>query len=435
MATVNLSVRSSIKGRLAPIYLRLKDGQNIDLRVPTRFKIYPEYWSNETQSIRQRIIQTETFTVEDKAELTASLLDLKNLVLKGYNHRMVQGKPIDREWLITLISNDTKSASAKVTLNEFIDEFIKKIETGEILYNHNNRTERYKPGTIRNYKGFKEQFTLFQRDISRRLNFEDITIDIYDKLLVFFNKKNYSPNTIGRHVKSLKAIMRVAGEQGLHSNHEIDRKKFKSIKVPVQEIYLSEEELKRMQELDLSDKPELDVARDIFLVGCYTAQRYSDYSRIGAGNIRELANGTRVIDIIQKKTGEQVLIPIREDLKRILEKYDFKLPKTFEQKLNTRIKDVGALANITNIVQREEIRGGLKVKREVPKNTLIKTHTARRSGCTNMYLAGINILDIMKISGHKSEREFLAYIKVTKEETAQTLTNHPYFGGKKLKIV
>ena len=40
------------------------------------------------------------------------------------------------------------------------------------------------------------------------------------------------------------------------------------------------------------------------------------------------------------------------------------------------------------------------------KCDLIKTHTARRSGCTNMYLAKIQPIDIMKISGHKTERNF-----------------------------
>lgn len=32
--------------------------------------------------------------------------------------------------------------------------------------------------------------------------------------------------------------------------------------------------------------------------------------------------------------------------------------------------------------------------------------------------------------GHKSEREFLEYIKVGKEESAQNLSKHPYFMGK-----
>lgn len=47
-----------------------------------------------------------------------------------------------------------------------------------------------------------------------------------------------------------------------------------------------------------------------------------------------------------------------------------------------------------------------------------------------MYLAGIPTITIMKITGHKTEREFMKYIKITEEQTALELKNHPYFSGK-----
>ncbi|MDD5694994.1 MAG: site-specific integrase [Bacteroidales bacterium] len=179
--------------------------------------------------------------------------------------------------------------------------------------------------------------------------------------------------------------------------------------------------------------PAYDLARDVFLVGCYTAQRVSDYSRIRAKNIRKLENGIRVIELIQQKTKEKVIIPIRPELEEILKKYSYNLPKVYEQKVNKNIKEVGKLAGIKEMINPETIKGGLTVKTETPKHQLIKTHTARRSGCTNMYLAGISPIDIMKISGHKSGKEFKKYINVTREQTAISLTSHPYFRG--LKVV
>jgi hypothetical protein len=102
--------------------------------------------------------------------------------------------------------------------------------------------------------------------------------------------------------------------------------------------------------------------------------------------------------------------------------------------LNLHIKTVGEKAGIVDLVPIEKMKGGLIVKSTAPKNELIKTHTARRSGCTNMYLSGIPTIDIMKISGHKTEREFLKYIKVGKEETAKMLYTHTYFAAPVLKI-
>ena len=47
-----------------------------------------------------------------------------------------------------------------------------------------------------------------------------------------------------------------------------------------------------------------------------------------------------------------------------------------------------------------------------------------------MYLAGIPTIVIMKITGHKTEKVFMRYIKITEEQTAMELMNHPYFAGK-----
>ena len=435
MATINFVLRSEKKGQLAKVFIRFRDGRKIDYFIPTDFRMLPELWNIKSQSFKRGITFTDSFTEKDKVKLEDDFRDIKSYILKTYNNKATGGIQITKDWFIAMVDGYFNKTQQNEDLNAYIDRFIKEIETGAKLYNHNNRIERYKPSTVKNYKGFQEQFNQFQKEIGKKLNFDDITIDLYEQLLVYFNKKKYSPNTIGRHIKNLKVIIRNSRDQGLHHNNEIDRKMFRSIKVPVQNIYLTETEIARLYELDLSDKPEWTLPRDVFLIGCYTAQRFSDYSRIKKENIRELNDGTKVIDLIQKKTGEQVLIPIRPELMRLLEKYDFNVPKTHEQKVNQSIKHIGAKAKITEPVIHEEIRGGLKVTAEIPKNLLIKTHTCRRSGCTNMYLAGIPIIGIMKISGHKSEREFLSYIKISKEETAITLQNHPYFTQSKLKVV
>ena len=138
--------------------------------------------------------------------------------------------------------------------------------------------------------------------------------------------------------------------------------------------------------------------------------------------------------MIQKKNGEKCIIPIRPELEEILKRYNYTLPKSFEQKINSGIKKIAFTAGITDSIQVEKNRGGLMVKTEVKKCDLIKTHTARRSGITNMFLSGIVSIDIMKVSGHKTESEFLKYVRVGKEETAVSLGKHKYFVGNTLKV-
>ncbi|MFR9656925.1 MAG: site-specific integrase [Rikenellaceae bacterium] len=224
--------------------------------------------------------------------------------------------------------------------------------------------------------------------------------------------------------------MRTSRDEGYHNNGNIESRKFKVVTAKVDNIYLTEAELTAMYELDLSKRPALDAARDVFLMGCYTAQRYSDYSTINETNIRKLMSGEVVVDLKQLKTGNRVIVPARREVLEILAKYDNILPKTYEQKVNKYIKEVAEMAGITDEIEVEQMEEGRIVKNIVSKNELVKTHTARRSGATNMYLAGIPSIAIMKITGHKTEKEFMKYIKASEEETAMELMNHPYFSGR-----
>jgi len=168
-------------------------------------------------------------------------------------------------------------------------------------------------------------------------------------------------------------------------------------------------------------------------MGCYTAQRYSDYSRFNKDMIKTI-DGKQFLELYQKKTEAKCLIPLRPEAISILKRYDYTLPKTFEQKVNKDIKHVGELAGISEVVTKFETKGGFRVQTKVKKFSHISTHTARRTGCTLMYLAGIPTLKIMKISGHASEKVFLKYIRVSQEETAFDLANHNYFTGSPLKV-
>lgn len=410
-------------------YFEIKEGgkkEYIPLTYPTGVKIKPCYWNPKPL---YRAKQTRHI---DYISINTRLDNLEGMAKKAYRQMINDGlrpTPLDIKKAIDDMDTGAKN-DERETLERFVNRFITEIESGNRLF----QSKRYSQGTIKNYKGTKSQLNEYQKIRRRKLNWDHITHDFYLDFIKFFSAKNYSPNTIGRHIKCLKTIMRCAMEEGLHNNLEYQNKSFKVLKERIQSVYLNDNELNKIYELDLSDKPALDLARDVFLVGCYTAQRFSDYSRIKRTHCKMLSNGNQVVDLIQKKTGERVIIPIRPELKSILDKYEGEIPKTYEQKVNERIKKVVRLAKITELINVENTRGGLVVKSQVEKCDLVKTHTARRSGCTNMYLAGIPAIDIMKISGHKTEKEFLNYIKVTKEETATNLSSHPYFNSTVLKI-
>jgi len=52
------------------------------------------------------------------------------------------------------------------------------------------------------------------------------------------------------------------------------------MKDPAEGIYLNKEELKAIEELDLSGNSSLEKVRDLFLIGCYIGLRHKDYSTL-----------------------------------------------------------------------------------------------------------------------------------------------------------
>ena len=422
MATTKLIVRSSNKDALATVYLRYRHGRNSDFTVPTEFLMFPEYWNNKSQSFSKRIRFTERFTPIDKDYLESNFRNLKIFVLNQIN----TGAFVTKETIENIIYQFHHPGLSKdsTTLFDYIQRFVEECKSGARV---THKKTLYRPATLKCMTGFKSQFEAFQRTQNKNYSFEDIDLKFYNNYVQFFNSKNYTPNTIGRHIKYLKLIMRSARDEDLHSNFETEKAYFKALREQVEKIYLTEDELQRMFDLNLKFSPVLDLARDVFLIGYYTVQRFSEFSIIREENIRFVNGEPRIIELFQKKTNEKVIIPIKSNLAILLNKYDFNIPKVYDSKLNSQIKLVGKLAGIKDKVIIEQTRGGVRESRTNLKYELIQTHTARRSGCTNMYLAGIPIIDIMKISGHKTEKEFLKYIRVTKEETAQNLANHPWF--------
>lgn len=433
MATFCYRIRSTQKNKLVKIQLLFTVGRGNQFYVNTQYAVLTDAWDNKKQTVKNRYAFTDDFTEQQGRELTAKLAELRSCILgemaKDPEHAMTKTKleKIIYSFHHPRSVSGSRNARSRESLTDYIARYTREMEDGTRLNIHKLR---YGASTIKNYKGFIIQFDEFCRAKRKRYDFGDIDLKFYDDFVTYFTAKDYSINTIGRHVKELKIIMRAAREEGLHDNGTIESRKFRVLTAEVENIYLTDSEIKAMAALDLSANKHKETARDVFLVGCYTAQRFSDYSTINEGNIRTLDNGQQVIDLKQQKTGNHVVIPVRPELQEILDKYENRLPKSYEQKVNKYIKEVAREAGITEKIEVSYIENGEKKTHIVEKCDMVKTHTARRSGATNMYLAGIPTIAIMKITGHKTEKEFMKYIKITEEQTAMELMNHPYFNGK-----
>ena len=163
----------------------------------------------------------------------------------------------------------------------------------------------------------------------------------------------------------------------------------------------------------------------MFIIDCYTGLRFSDLVSLRKENINRARD---VVKITTRKTGEVVTIRLKGYVREILKKYGGTLPEPISnQKMNDYLKELGNLAEIEKDIIITQTKGCKRQSETFKKWELITTLTARRSFATNAYLLNVPSISIMKITGHRTERSFLKYIKISQEDNANKLINHPFF--------
>ncbi|GAB3945177.1 hypothetical protein GCM10028805_13840 [Spirosoma harenae] len=172
--------------------------------------------------------------------------------------------------------------------------------------------------------------------------------------------------------------------------------------------------------MDLSKQERLERVRDLFVVGCYTGLRFSDLTNLRPEYIK---NG--LIRIEQQKTADKVVIPCHEVVTSMLKKYNGSLPRSISnQKMNDYLKEVCQLAGLNSKENKAKTKGGKRITKVFEKWQMVSTYTARRSFATNMYLLGIPAMTIMQITGYRTEKAFMHYIKLDREQHAKVMASH-----------
>ena len=237
-------------------------------------------------------------------------------------------------------------------------------------------------------------------------------------------------NTVGKKIQTLKIFLNEATARGINTNLKYQSTRFIAVTEESDNIYLTVEEIEKIYSLDLSDKPKLEKVRDLFVIGCWTGLRYSDWNKVRPENIQE-----GFVSLKQQKTGQPVVIPLHPTVQAILDKYDGDLPRPItNQKFNEYLKLVAKLADFKEAITKQITRGGKTETIIRHKWEMVTTHTARRSFATNMYKMGVPSITIMAITGHRTETAFLKYIKVTPQEQAKLMREIWLNNGSYLKV-
>lgn len=391
----------------------------------TNFHANPKRWR------KGQLIIPDLATPEQQEilDLKGRLDDLSNKIQLAYAE--ADKSTITKEWLEEFVDRYhfpekylAQEEVKPITLFGYITDFIERAPqrkdraTGRLLTTNN----------IQQYKATEKHLRAYADSVDKDdFEFEEINQQFYDGFVAYLqseisttnedgeqviNKAAFTANSVGKHIRILKLMLNEATSEKV--NTSVDYNRFHVFTEDTDTVYLNEAELQKLKDIDLTKTPYLDRTRDWFLLLAWTGCRFSDLEKIGKTDIKD-----GFITFRQQKTNAKVTIPLHPVVLEILEKYDFDLPEPISnQRFNEYVKEVAKKAEINTPETITRTVGGSLKSEGFPKHQLISSHTGRRSFCTNMYKRGLPTLMIMSISGHKTEKSFLKYIKVTQAEHA-----------------
>ncbi len=408
------SKRSSIRAKISV------SGTSIFLY--TGVSIETEHWDKKKCFVRPYVGKTTTTRVlRVLKELEIAILDL----IDQYKYGRPKLTFIElEEKLQELVESPhnkynkekKQSVVTKESFNAFFDHFYIDCANGIRL---TPKRQKLKPTALYSYVNSKKMFEKFQKvkgyDIALS-DFKQEHIDAFGDYMI--NDLEIAMNTHSKAMMEVMQVIKYAVKLKKLPSSRLSELEFDTRREETDSIYLKETEVLELLQVKDFDEPIHEMVRDIFVIGCFTGMRFSDYTTIDTAAIQE-----NRLSFIQQKTGGRVTLPIHPVVNTILNKYNYQLPEVPKNNtFNQILKQIGAkmpslqVSFTRQVTYKRELQSIVKKKYE-----FLQTHTARRSFCSNEYLKGTDPLVIMAISGHKSHKSFMRYIKVSGDEFADKL--------------
>lgn len=386
----------------------LKGGQRFVYS--TGEKIDPKYWSKEAGC-------PKTMRGEIGTELnyiSARIKQIENAYIDLVRKAKLNAIPITKEYLkqeMDIKVNGLPRSIQKTDLVSLVESHISSRQN-DPSFGGSTKIRYTNLSILIGEFDKKSRFTTHIHDINREWYFNFLDF--------MFREKKYLDNTAGSYISKLKCVINWAKRQKTISRDiaEDAISNLTTLRRETDKVSLTFQEIVQLENLSLPAGSTQEKVRDLFLIGCYSGQRFSDYSVFARSEYRD-----GFIHKVAKKTEITSYIPVdaTPPLKRLLEKYRWELPKISNQKFNEHIKEIARLAKINTPVKQISFRGKEKIEDIQPKYKLIGSHTARRSFITLASQSAMDDRSMMNISGITNIDTLIKYNKVSEAAISQQM--------------
>jgi len=296
------------------------------------------------------------------------------------------------------------TGKAIMYISDYIEEYL---STGE-------KTSRIKRSTSTTYnrllkkvKGFDSRWDISSTDQTKLKSFR-----------LFMINQGLATSTINLMLVRLKTILKNYNRyDGDLSSKILDSQNLDKMKETKKKwVYITLDELDTIYNMDIKD-PQLTKARDLLLIGCFTALRVSDWE-IKPSDISEDKNK---LTYRTQKTGAIVEIPLFKKLKAVLERNGWATPILHESQINPLFKEICRMAGMTRSFKSYNIYPDRTEEVIHQAWEGVTSHTCRRSFATNMYLGEMSVSQIRVFTGHASDKVFMNYVQASETEISQQI--------------
>jgi len=391
MATIKLILRTDKENSSGecPLYLRIIKNRKINY-ISMGLYLRKKEWEPLSQTVKKshkKSARLNALLLEKKAEAQATIVEneAKNRNLSSWRikEELIGAEPVD--------------------FFVFCLKYCKALESG------------YQFNTLNRFQGVVKKMKKFCKDQPLFLN--DITVPFLKEYEYFLRKKcNNKSNTVFKDFAMIRKILNDAIDEGLLSRDDNPFHRYRVKLQPTKRAFLLEEELKAIENLELSTRPPLLHARNIFVFACYTGGiRISDLLQLRWTDI-----GDGRVSVKTKKTGLMQVVKLADKALAILDYYKdtepsgkFVFPYIFkETEIDSPLKLHNSISRNTSIINKH--LSSIINLTSITKH--VSFHVSRHTFATLALRKGMRIEYVSKLLGHTDLKETQIYAKIVNED-------------------
>ena len=303
MTSIKVKFRpSTVDGKEGGLYFQIIHNRVVR-QLNTDYKVFAEEWDAESESV---IVSgnRSTLLLGIQERLAWDMARLEKVVRSLETER----RRFTADDVITMFHKLTKESSLFTFMHGVIAQ-LKQL--GKI------RTSETYTATLNSFMAFRDE-----QDVP----LDGINSDMMLMYEAYLKAREVRMNTISFYMRNLRAVYNRAVEKGLTQQNNPFRHVYTGVDKTVKRA-IPIKVIKALKELDLSMKPSLDFARDMFMFSFYTrGMSFVDMAYLRKTDIK---NG--ILTYRRRKTGQELSIKWEKCMAEIIAKYpenktDYLLP-------------------------------------------------------------------------------------------------------------